>query len=226
MNDFFNDSMHELKTPLGVININLELLSKQVSPTKHIQRIKAATKQMQMTYEDVEYYIKHNKSKYNKEVVNLSEYLNSRIHFFEDIAVSKSITLIKDIEEDLTIDVNKVEVQRIIDNTVSNAIKYSFFKGKVEISLKRKDENNCLLSVRDYGQGIKNIYKVFNRFEREDAVQGGFGLGLNIVKNICNKNSIDLDIESVENEGSTFFYLFKLDKKKLLDNVEKQKQKG
>jgi len=50
MNDFFNDSMHELKTPLGVININVELLSSYVNSTKHLQRIKAATKQMQMTY--------------------------------------------------------------------------------------------------------------------------------------------------------------------------------
>lgn len=226
MNDFFNDAMHELKTPLGVININLELLSKYVTEPRHIQRIKAATKQMQMTYEDVEYYIKHKKSKYNKETINLSEYLNSRVLFFEDIAISKSIQLIKDIEDDFIVYVNKVEIQRIIDNTLSNAIKYSFYKGQVEISLKSKGENSCVLSFKDYGQGIKDIYAVFNRFEREDAVQGGFGLGLNIVKNICNKNDIDIDIKSMENKGSTFYYTFKLDKKKLLDRVETEKEKG
>ena len=221
MNDFFNDSMHELKTPLGVININVELLSGYVTPSKHLQRIKAATKQMQMTYEDVEYYIKNKKVTYNKELINLSEYLGLRILFFEDIAFSKSIILEHSVEPDIMIYMSKVELQRIIDNTLSNAIKYSFFQGKVEVKLFLKDEEHCVLSFKDYGQGIKDIYKVFQRFEREDSVQGGFGLGLNIVQNICNKNDIDIDLASYENKGSCFSYSFNLDKKKLLDKVEK-----
>ncbi len=226
MNDFFNDSMHELKTPLGVININVELLSHYVTSSKHLQRIKAATKQMQMTYEDVEYYIKHNKVMYAKEPINLSEYLGLRVSFFEDIAISKAITLQSYIEENMQVYVNKVELQRIIDNTLSNAIKYSYFQGIVEISLKQKDESSCVLSFIDHGQGIKDLYKVFERFEREDGVQGGFGLGLNIVQNICNKNDIDIDIESYEDKGSRFTYIFKLDKKKLLDNVENDQEEG
>ena len=226
MNDFFNDSMHELKTPLGVININVELLSSYVNSTKHLQRIKAATKQMQMTYEDVEYYIKHKKVTYNKEPMNLSEYLNQRIAFFEDIAVSKSMTLEHTVEPEMMIYMSKVELQRIIDNTLSNAIKYSFFQGKIEIKLLPKDEEHCVLSFQDYGQGIKDLYKVFQRFEREDSVQGGFGLGLNIVQNICNKNDIDISIESYENRGSCFTYIFKLDKKKLLDSVDDEVIKG
>ncbi|WP_228448062.1 sensor histidine kinase [Sulfurospirillum diekertiae] len=226
VNDFFNDSMHELKTPLGVININVELLSSYVTSSKHLQRIKAATKQMQMTYEDVEYYIKHKKVTYNKEPVNLSEYLNARIAFFEDISVAKSISLEHDVMPNLMIYISKVELQRIIDNTLSNAIKYSFFQGKVEIKLYLKDEEQCVLSFQDYGQGIKDLYKVFQRFEREDSVQGGFGLGLNIVQNICNKNDIDINIESYENKGSCFTYIFKLDKKKLLDGVDDAEIKG
>lgn len=226
MNDFFNDSMHELKTPLGVININVELLSSYVNSTKHLQRIKAATKQMQMTYEDVEYYIKHKKVVYNKECVDLSLYLNQRIAFFEDIAVSKSIVLEHRVEPNLLIYISKVELQRIIDNTLSNAIKYSFFQGKIEIVLSLKDEEHCVLSFQDYGQGIKDLYKVFQRFEREDSAQGGFGLGLNIVQNICNKNDIDISIESYENRGSCFTYIFRLDKKKLLDPVDDADTRG
>ncbi len=224
MNDFFNDSMHELKTPLGVININVELLSNYVTSSKHLQRIKAATKQMQMTYEDVEYYIKHKKVVYAKEPINLSEYLGLRIAFFEDIARSKSIVLKYEIEEAMMIFISKVELQRILDNTLSNAIKYSFFQGVVEIYLHRKDESSCILSFIDHGQGIKDLYKVFERFEREDGVQGGFGLGLNIVQNICNKNDVDIDIESYENQGSRFTYVFKLDHQKWLDKVENEQK--
>ena len=82
------------------------------------------------------------------------------------------------------------------------------------------------LVLLDYGQGIKDLYKVFQRFEREDSVQGGFGLGLNIVQNICNKNDIDINIESYENKGSCFTYIFRLDKKKLLDSVDDDVTKG
>ncbi len=220
MNDFFNDAMHELKTPLGVIHINLELMTQYVNETKHIQRMKAAAKQMQMTYEDVEYYIKHKKVIYQKEVINLSEYLLMRIHFFEDIALPKSIKLMPTIEPDLSVYMNKIELQRILDNTLSNAIKYSFFGGNIVIDLVRQDENRCLLSIKDEGQGIKDIHKVLQRFEREDSIQGGFGLGLNIVQNICNKNDIDLEVRSQENRGSTFLYCFHLDKKKWLDRVD------
>ncbi len=56
-------------------------------------------------------------------------------------------------------------------------------------------------------------------------MQGGFGLGLNIVQNICNKNDVDIDIESYENQGSRFTYVFKLDHQKWLDKVENE-QKG
>ena len=223
MNDFFNDAMHELKTPLGVIHINLELMARYVSETKHIQRMKSATKQMQMTYEDVEYYIKHKKVFYQKEVINFSEYLLMRIQFFEDIALPKSIKLAYTIEPEMMVYINKIELQRILDNTLSNAIKYSFFGGNVYITLERQDENRCLLTIKDEGQGIKDIHKVLQRFEREDGIQGGFGLGLNIVQKICNKNDVDLEVRSQENKGSTFLYYFQLDKKKWLDRVDEGK---
>ena len=223
MNDFFNDAMHELKTPLGVIHINLELMARYVSETKHIQRMKSATKQMQMTYEDVEYYIKHKKVFYQKEVINFSEYLLMRIQFFEDVALPKSIKLAYTIEPEMMVYINKVELQRILDNTLSNAIKYSFFGGNVYITLERQDENRCLLTIKDEGQGIKDIHKVLRRFEREDGIQGGFGLGLNIVQKICNKNDVDLEVRSQENKGSTFLYYFQLDKKKWLDRVDEGK---
>jgi len=220
MNDFFNDAMHELKTPLGVININLELISRTTPPTKHIKRIKAATKQMQMTYEDVEYYIKNHKVKYIREKIDLSQYLKSRIEFFEDIALSKQIELNSIIEDNLIVFINVTEIQRVIDNTISNAIKYSSFQGKIEISLEKDSDDFCNLIVKDYGQGIKDIKTIFYRFKREDAAQGGFGLGLNIVQNICNKNDIEIGIESIEDIGSTFSYKISLYRVKFLDKAE------
>lgn len=218
-NVFFNDTMHELKTPLGVININLDLLPQNEENSKYTKRMKTALKQMQITYEDIEYYIKYKKVQYIKSKINLSSYLQERIEFFEDIANAKHIKINSNITEDNFVEMNILEIQRVLDNTISNAIKYSNAKSEIEISLIKNDEFTYL-SIKDYGQGIKDTKNILERFNREDKTQGGFGIGLNIVKNICNKNGIILEIESKIDEGSTFKYKFELYKIKFFDKVE------
>lgn len=216
MDDFFNDAMHELKTPLGVININIELLKKMGKESKHHTRIQAATKQMQTTYDDIEYYIRNKNIKYLKEKIDISLFIKNRISFFEDIAFSKSITIQQNIEESIEVFLNKTELQRIIDNTISNAIKYSNFQGEIIIELHKKEPDECSLKIQDNGVGIKDVKTVFNRFKRENNVQGGFGLGLNIVKNICIKNDINIKISSQEHKGTIFIYEISLYKEKFL----------
>ena len=219
MNAFFNDAMHELKTPLGVIHINLELLEATQPKSKYIGRMKAATKQMQMTYEDVEYYIKYTRSSFNAEVIDFSMYLKERVRFFEDIASAKQIVLKASIAPKLIIFMNKMELQRVIDNTISNAIKYSNPASTVLIHLEEK-QSKALFSVEDFGKGIKDTKRIFERFEREDLVQGGFGLGLNIVKKICDKYGIGYKVRSILGKGSTFSYTVPLYEEKWLDKLE------
>lgn len=218
-NAFFNDTMHELKTPLGVININLDLLVKKSEANKYTQRIKTALKQMQITYEDIEYYIKNKRIKYQKERLNFSMFVSSRISFFKDFADSKGMNIESKIEDELYIFMNSLELQRLMDNTISNAIKYSNPRTKIEVILK-KENGKGLLIIRDHGYGIRDTKEVFNRFKREDEAQGGFGLGLNIVKNICNKNDIKISIDSKVDHGSTFKYEIDLYKDKFLDRIE------
>lgn len=220
MDDFFNDAMHELKTPLSVINVNIELMDQLGQKSKHLNRMQAATKQMQVTYEDVEYHIKHKNIKYSKEQINISEFLKTRIAFFEDIALTKAIKIEQKIQKNLKVFMNKTELQRLIDNTLSNAIKYSHFQGEIELELFDDEEGKCYLKIKDYGVGIKDTKSIFDRFKRENHIQGGFGLGLNIVQNICLKNNIKIKIESKDTLGSTFMYEILLDKEKFLDKVE------
>jgi signal transduction histidine kinase len=207
MDDFFSNTMHELKTPLGIIGINLELINGKNS--KYIQRIKSAAKQMQMTYEDIEYYIKHKALSYQKEFVDFSEYLKLRLSFFEDIAVSKAIAMSSDIEPMIFVDINKTELQRLIDNNISNAIKYSFYQGRVKVILRKIENGFAQFIVQDEGEGISDTKSIFKRFKRENSVQGGFGIGLNIVKNICKNNGIIIDVKSAKEQGAVFTYTFK-----------------
>ena len=204
---FFNDAMHELKTPLGVIQLNLEMLQEKQKDSKEISRCLNGLKNLLFVYEDIEYLIKNKRITFSKEELDLSLFLKQRLELFESLAKSKNITFDLNIEDNLFIIINRAQIQRIIDNTLSNAIKYS--KENKRIIVKLKKESQIILSIQDFGKGIIDTSTIFNRYYREDTIKGGFGIGLNIVKNICEENDIKKEVISKIEEGSTFTYFFK-----------------
>uniref|UniRef100_UPI003AF5FAE3 sensor histidine kinase n=1 Tax=Campylobacter hyointestinalis TaxID=198 RepID=UPI003AF5FAE3 len=215
MNSFFNDAMHELKTPLGVATLNLDMLEIR---NKNTHRIKSALKQMKMTYEDVEFFIKHSYENFPKKPINFSYFLEQRVRFLTTIANSKDIKIISKIEPNLEIFMSEIELTRLSDNNISNAIKYSKSGNDIEIYL-TKEDGFVVFSVKDYGKGIKDTKAIWQRYAREDLSVGGFGLGLNIVANICNKYNIIYNVSSVPGKGSTFTYKIPAFKEKLIDKL-------
>jgi K+-sensing histidine kinase KdpD len=207
LDDFLKDAMHELKTPIGVARINIDLLQMKMKDDKHLLRIKSALKNMSVVYEDLEYYMQRFSGIEEKKNINLSLFLEKRVEFFNDLAIAKSITLVKEIEANMTIDFNEIELYRIIDNNLSNAIKYSKENSQISLSLK-KNENKIILIFNDEGIGIQDTSKIFDRYYRGDKITGGFGIGLNIVKKICDKNNIEIKVDSIINKGSCFSYSF------------------
>ncbi|CUU78355.1 putative two-component sensor [Campylobacter hyointestinalis subsp. hyointestinalis] len=218
MNSFFNDAMHELKTPLGVATLNLDMLEIR---NKNTHRIKSALKQMKMTYEDVEFFIKHSYENFPKKPINFSYFLEQRVRFLTTIANSKDIKIISKIEPNLEIFMSEIELTRLSDNNISNAIKYSKSGNDIEIYLTEED-GFVVFSVKDYGKGIKDTKAIWQRYAREDLSAGGFGLGLNIVANICNKYNIIYSVSSVLGKGSTFTYKIPAFKEKLIDKLNTQ----
>lgn len=218
MNSFFNDAMHELKTPLGVATLNLDMLEIR---NKNTHRIKSALKQMKMTYEDVEFFIKHSYENFPKKPINFSYFLEQRVRFLTTIANSKDIKIISKIEPNLEIFMSEIELTRLSDNNISNAIKYSKSGNDIEIYL-TKEDGFVVFSVKDYGKGIKDTKAIWQRYAREDLSAGGFGLGLNIVANICNKYNIIYSVSSVLGKGSTFTYKIPAFKEKIIDKLNTQ----
>ncbi|HIP59537.1 MAG TPA: HAMP domain-containing histidine kinase [Campylobacterales bacterium] len=206
LNTFFNDAIHELKTPLGVMQLNLEFLrSKEES--RALRRLYNSMQSIILIYEDIEYHIKHTHVQYKAEHLNFSEFLQSRVEVFYDLAGIKNICIEEHITEKLLLDINRIELQRIIDNTISNSIKYSPKWTKIVIKLYKESEH-IIFSVKDEGVGIKDTKKIFERYTREDVIQGGFGIGLSIVKYICNKNNIEISVDTKISKGSLFSYKF------------------
>ena len=93
--------MHELKTPIGVARINVDMLQMRLKNDKYILRIKSALKNMTVIYEDLEYYMQQNMVKDEKTDINFSLFLERRIEFFNDLIISKNIKFTKNIQNDI-----------------------------------------------------------------------------------------------------------------------------
>ncbi|MDF1878913.1 HAMP domain-containing histidine kinase [Sulfurimonas sp. SAG-AH-194-C20] len=207
LDDFIQESMHEINTPLSIINVNVDLFDEIHGKNKYFNRIKSATKLLATIYNDMDYLIKQNRVYYEDEIIDLNAYLQERIFYFELISQLKNITLSVECSVAVSIMFNRTKLQRLIDNTLSNAIKYSDKNTKVEVFLRQKEED-VVLEFIDYGQGIKNPKKILERYYREDSYKSGFGIGMCIVKSIIDESDIDLDIDSELGKGSRFSYTF------------------
>lgn len=202
MNTFFYDAMHELKTPLGVALLNTDMLEN----SKYQKRIKAALNQIKTTYDDVGFYIENPNIKYPLKNINLSRFLHNRIDFFTSIASVKGVEFELGISDELYVLMSEVELLRLIDNNLSNAIKYTKANSKVTIKLEQIN-NKIVLIFQDEGCGIKDTKRIWQRYAREELSKGGFGIGLNIVRNICKKYNISYEAYNYQN-GAIFKYSF------------------
>ncbi len=208
LDDFIKDSMHEINTPLSIININIDMFTEKFGKNRHLSRIKSAAKILSSLYDDMNYLIKEQTiNKTEKKRINFSKFLKKSADYFKDIAELKDIKLHLDIEDDIYIDFVPTKLQKIVDNNLSNAIKYSYEGKDVILSLKREGDK-VILGFKDFGIGIKDTQKIFSRYYREDSTKGGFGIGLNIVGKIVNEENIEVKIVSEPEKGSYFEYTF------------------
>ena len=207
LDNFMKDSMHEINTPLTIINLNSDLCINKYGENKYLKRIKSASKTLATIYDDMDYLIKQGRVKQTKTKMDFSSFIKSRVDYFQEVANLKNITITTNITPNILYLFSKVKLQRIVDNTISNAIKYSYDNNPIEVVVK-ENSNHIVFSVKDYGMGIENVDKIFSRYYREDETKGGFGIGLNIVKDIIDEENISLDIQSTLKKGSSFSYTF------------------
>ncbi len=207
LDNFIKDSIHEINTPLSIINVNIDLYNRKNPTNKYMQRMKAATKVLSNIYNDMDYLIKHERLKFDKETIHLSAFLKERIEYFSEVALMKNLVIKSNIKEAVFIFMNPQQLQRVIDNNISNAIKYSYENNTIEIDLSLQEK--CYrMSFKDYGVGIDDVDKIFSRYYREDTKKGGFGIGLNIVRSIIEEAHIEVKIISELKKGTTFTYIF------------------
>jgi len=206
LDTFIKDSMHEINTPLSIINVNIDLYNRKNPTNKYLQRIKAASKVLSNIYNDMDYLIKNEHLTFEREWLDFSVYLMERVEYFSEVAMMKNIEINSYVQEGIRIFANQKQLQRVIDNNISNAIKYSYDNNKIEIFLVMQADG-CHLSFQDFGVGIEDVNKIFTRYYREDTQKGGFGIGLNIVASITKQMQIKVKIDSELKKGTRFTYV-------------------
>lgn len=203
---FFKDAIHEIRTPLGVVQINLDFLENNLESSMPLKRAQGGLRSLTSVYESLEYCIKNKKVKYKKETIDLSEFIKNRIDFFKVLAEIKEVKIESIIQKDITVFISRVELQRLIDNNLSNAIKYS--KNQTLIHIELYLQNDFLyLKFSNYGEKIQDVNKIFQRYYRGDEIKGGFGLGLSIVEHICHIYNIHINVTSDAEGHTTFLYV-------------------
>ena len=202
---FVKKIMHEMNTPVSIISLNTQALERELGPKNEFNSIKASVKTLSSIYGDLEYMIKKESRIYTKKDINIVNFLSSRIVFFDEMASLKNITIDLLVNDEFCIYINEEELIRILDNNISNAIKYSSSNSKIIIEIVIKN-NKYLLSIKDEGCGIDLDSEIFTPFYQQSTSNIGLGLGLSIVKEICDKHKITIDIKSKQNEGSEFIY--------------------
>ncbi len=201
LNRFIKDSTHELNTPLSVILMSIEQLEHQnLGDNAKFTRIKLAAKSLSQVYSDLVFYNFPNTLELNKQELDLKALIEERLEYFKIFFEQKKISLKLNLHQ-ASIFASKNQISKLIDNLLSNAIKYNKKGGEISIELK-----TGFLSIADTGCGISkpNLKHIFDRYARFNTDQGGFGIGLSLVKKICDDNDIKIICESVENEGSIF----------------------
>lgn len=205
---FIKNAIHEINTPLSIIITNIDLFKLKNGENRYLSKIEAGSKIIHNIYNDLSYLVKKDRIEYKPSNINFSEFLKFRLDFFEEIAYGNNLKFDFTIEDNLHIYFNETQLQRVCDNSLSNAIKYSYENSTIYISL-IKQNDAIIFTIKNEGNLIENPSKLFERYYRENDARGGFGLGLNIIKDICDSNSVHIDVKS-ENNITQFIYSFQL----------------
>lgn len=205
---FVKDAIHEINTPLGIIIANIDLFIMKYGKNTYLSKIEAGAKIIHNIYNDLEYMVKKDRVVYPKHKLNLTEFIQERVDFFGEIAFGNSLEFDLELEDGVKIEFNDILLQRLMDNTLSNAIKYSLNRSKIWLKLYTSD-SSIYMEVSNSSRILEDPEKIFQRYYREDDSRGGFGIGLNIIKEICDKNLIDVEVLSKDGL-TTFRYTFKI----------------
>jgi len=217
--NFINVVAHDLKSPLNnisglsnLIRINGKLNEEQIHYLNLLDQVSSEAKNLIINLLDINKLESDNLEE-NYEEFNIGEIIDREINFFKKDAQEKNISISKKCNNNIIINNNKEFVQRILNNLLSNALKFSPENKKIVVSSDYKNQYLSLV-VKDEGPGIskkeqKYLFKKFQKLStRPTAGESSTGLGLAIVKLLVEKLKGQIFVKSEINKGAEFIVKF------------------
>ena len=194
-----NEIIHELNIPIATIQANSKLLKRTLKNSEkgliRLGRIEASTTRLKRLYAELIYSIKKEISPIEKELFNLKFLIEERVNTMQLLNRNPFILNLSNTQ----IRADKIGFEKVLDNILTNAMKYSDKNSPITIELK---EN--LLTIKDQGIGMDEheIIKIFERYYQLDNTTHGEGIGLALVQTYCNEAKIKIRILSQKGEGT------------------------
>lgn len=188
LKSFTENASHEIQTPLAIINSKLELLIQSENFTESqmldIQTIHDEISRLSKLNQSLLLLTKIDNSQFQEtEQVDLIKIINKHLNNYEELLTAKKITLTKNISDTYPVLMNETMAQVLISNLITNAIKHNIENGSIDITL-----NDNKLIVSNTGAALNNEpSQLFERFKKDKVNSESLGLGLSIVKKICDR---------------------------------------
>lgn len=222
--EFVANVSHELRTPLTTMRSYLEALTdgawmdKDIAP-QFLQVTQNETERMIRLVNDLLVLSKMDSKDYQlrKEWINFPKFLDHIIDRFE-MAKEKNVHFSRDyLNEPILVEIDQDKITQVLDNIISNALKYSPSGGTITVKLVVLHDS-LEVKISDQGVGIpkQNIHRIFDRFYRVDKARsrhiGGTGLGLAIAKEMVEAHNGHIWATSIEGKGTTVHFTLPYDR--------------
>ncbi len=215
---FVSDASHELKTPLASIKLLADSILQNDMDLETTREFvgdigNEADRLNRMTEKLLSLTKVDGQDTPESEIIFVAPTIRRVVRMLTPIAKKAEITIEADLANDCPVLILEDDLYQVVFNLMENGIKYNMAGGKLFVSL-RKEDDNCILCIRDTGVGIPEdaLDHIFERFYRVDKARsratGGSGLGLAIVRAIVQRNRGEIQASSVLGQGTTFTVTF------------------
>ena len=194
---FITDAGHEIKTPLTIIQADVDVLEMELGPNEWLDDIKKQAKRLAALTKDLVYLARMEEAEMSMQMVEfpLSDIVSEAAVSFQSLAQKQDVEFSCKIQPMLSWKGNEQSIHQLVTILLDNALKYCSKPGCVEISLEKENKGVRLsvLNTTEYSIPKENLELLFERFYRSDPSRnsetGGHGIGLSIAKAIVNAHN-------------------------------------
>lgn len=194
LKEFSENASHEMQTPLAIAKGKLEILqeSKRLREAEHdliITSQRELSKLSNLTQSLGLLTKLDNEEFRSNEIINFSKILNESLVVFKELAALKNVTIHSEVMDEVMMTMNPSLVDVLLGNLLKNAVHHNIDNGSVDVNL-----SHNLLIIKNQGpEPQSDVRTFFKRFSKNNPSSESLGLGLSIVKKICDLNDVKID---------------------------------